>query len=101
MGGIGVGELDDHGRVGYDGGVEGDEEFEVEGFGCFVEGVEPAFELGPGAVPAAVVDGEGIDAGGFGELDVICVVVVGRLNGYQVVGEYTGAGEWLSSFKDG
>ena len=64
--GVGVCDVDDHGR-GFDAGeVEGEEEFEGEGGGLGVEFVEVAGLLVEVDVPAAVVDCEGVDAGFFG-----------------------------------
>lgn len=57
-----------------------------------VELGELAFHLHPVCVPAAIVDSEGVDAGVFGEFDVIGVVAVRGLLDYHVVGEDEGPG---------
>ena len=85
--GVGVGDVDHHVRIGHDGCVVGHKELEVLACGVFVERFEEACQLRPTASPAAVVDGEGIDAGGFGGGDVVSIAAVGWLKGDHVVGE--------------
>ncbi len=87
-----VDQVDYHVRVGDASEVEVKEDLEVERCGLGVELGELAFHLHPVCVPAAIVDGEGVDAGIFGELDIIGVVAVGGLLDYHVVGEDEGAG---------
>ena len=74
--GVGVCEVDDHGSGGDACEVEGEEEFEGEGGGLGVEFGEVVGLLVEVGVPAAVVDCEGVDAGFFGEGDVLGVVIV-------------------------
>lgn len=87
-----VDQVDYHVRVGDAGEVEVEEDLEVERCGLGVELGELAFHLHPVCVPAAIVDGEGVDAGIFGKFDIIRVVAVGGLLDYHVVGEDEGAG---------
>ena len=85
-----IGEADDHGGVGDAGEVEVQEDFEGEGGGLGVEFGELGFHLFPVGIPAAVVDGKGVYAGAFGEVDVVGVVAVQGLFDDHVVGEDEG-----------
>ena len=74
--GVGVCKVDDHGRGGHAGEVEGEEEFERERRRLGVEFVEVAGLLVEVGVPAAVVDCEGVDAGFLSQFDIFGVVIV-------------------------
>lgn len=87
-----VDQVDNHVRVGDAGEVKIEEDLEVERCGLGVELGELAFHLHPVCVPAAIVDGEGVDTGIFGEFDINGVVAVRGLLDYHVVGEDEGAG---------
>lgn len=87
-----VDEVDDHVGIRDAGEIEVEEDLEVERGGLGVELGELAFHLHPVCVPAAIVDGKGVDAGILGEFDIIGVVAVGRLLDYHVVGKDEGAG---------
>ena len=90
MGVVEVCEADDHGGVGDAGEVEVQKDFEGEGGGLGVESGELGFHLLPVGIPAAVVDGEGVYAGAFSEVNVVGVVAVQGLCDDHVVGEDQG-----------
>ena len=87
MVGVGVGDVDHHMGITHDGGVVRHEELELLRCSVRVESVEEAGELHPVDAPAAIVDGEGIDAGSFGKGDVVGVAAIRGLKGDHIVCE--------------
>lgn len=88
--GVGVGKVGHDIGVSQAGGVVGHEELELAGGGVGVELLKPGFHLDGVVLRAAVVDGEGVDAGLLREGDVDEVAAVGGLRHDHVVGEDEG-----------
>ena len=94
--GVEVGEIDNHGCVRDAGGVHAEEELEAHFLGLLVESIEVRSEERPAGVGASIVNGESVDAGSTGEVNVVAIVEVGRLERDHVVGEDKGGRGRLS-----
>lgn len=92
VGGVLIRKTDNHCRVRDRGEVEADKKLEVEGLCLRVKCVKLCFKPSPVGVPAPVIDGEGIDSGTFGKLDVIDVATIGGLFNEHIVGEHKRGG---------